>query len=229
MSLFAQVLRQVVAAPIGQRAVLRGSLVTVRWVPFRVVKDIDFCVDGEWTPDALRAQVGLVVGPLEATFTPLFPETPWPGWRVQLRDGGAALQVDFGQGDPLALPPVVAEVHGVTVPMVRPEVMLAWKIHGLVEFGPRGRWSPKTLADLVLLHRHAPLDDVGVRTCLDLAFSSRAMTFSALDEFLDDPTWGLSRGSRNKWKAYRKKSPWLTLELAPTIEEARGIVRWLVR
>ncbi len=229
MSLIPKVLRQVLAAPIGQHVVLRGSLVTARWVPFRTVKDIDFCVDGDWAPEALRALVSEVIGALEGTLTPLFPETPWPGWRVQLRDGEEAVQVDFGQGDPLALPAVSAEVHGVTVPTVRAEVMLAWKIHGLVEFGPRGRWSPKTLADLVLLRRHAPLDDAGVRACLDLAFSSRQMTFDALGEFLDDPTWGLSRGSRNKWKSYRKKSPWLTLELAPTIDEARGIVRRLVR
>lgn len=225
MSLVASVLSRVMGSALGPKVVLRGSLVTQRWVPFRVAHDVDFCMAGEWTVDALRAAVTRV---LDGPFTVLFPDSRFPGGRVVVSEGGEQLQVDFGQDDPLALPPELAVVHGVSVPVVRPEQMLAWKIHSLVEFGPRGRWSPKTLADLVLIHRLVPLDEAAVRTALALALSSRQMTWRAFDEFFTDPTWGRSRGSRNKWKSYRRKAPWLTLELEPTLDEARGIVRGLI-
>jgi hypothetical protein len=223
----AAVLGKVMASALGPRVTLRGSLVTQRWVPSRSAHDVDFCLDGAWTVEALEGAVSAV---LEGPFTVLFPESRLPGGRVVVGEGPDQLQVDFGQDDPLAISTERAVVHGVELPIVRPEQMLAWKIHGLVEFGPRGRWSPKTLADVVLIHRHVPaLDHAALQTSLEVAFSSRGLTFHALDEFLDDPTWGRSRGSRNKWRSYRRKAPWLTLELEPTLEEARALVRRLTR
>lgn len=55
------------------------------------------------------------------------------------------------------------------------------------------------------------------------------MTFAALDGFLDDATWGQSRGSRNKLKSFKKKCSWAPFELAWALDEARRIVRPLVR
>ena len=46
-----------------------------------------------------------------------------------------------------------------------------------------------------------------------------------LDGFLNDPTWGLSRGSRNKWKSYGKKAPWVDFTLADALARSREIVR----
>lgn len=230
LSLVQQVLRQLVNSAMGPHAVLRGSLVTALWVPNRVARDIDFVVQGEnWSLPTLKPLVASVVGPLEANFEPIWAETSWPGWRVHLSDSQHTVQVDFGWGDPLAVPAERRVIHGVDLPVVVPEVMLAWKIHSLVELGPRGRWSAKTLADLVLIHQHATLDDAKLRTALALSFSSRNMTFAALDGFLDDPTWGQSRGSRNKWKSFKKKCSWAPFELAWALEEARRIVRPLVR
>jgi hypothetical protein len=226
----------------GPHAVLRGSLVTALWVPERVAQDIDFVILGEgWSLERLKPLVSSVVGSLSAVFEPIWAETPWPGWRVHLSDADDAVdtvdaadmvgtvQVDFGWGDPLALPPVLATIHGVELPVVTPEVMLAWKIHSLVEFGPRGRWSAKTLADLVLIHRRARLDEEKVRRCLALAFSSRNMSTSDLDGLLDDPTWGQSRGSRNKWKSFQKKVRWAPFTLNEALSEAREIVRAYLR
>jgi hypothetical protein len=214
----------------GSQAVLRGSLVTALWVPNRVARDIDFVVQGEgWSASSLKQLVATVVGPLAASFEPIWAESPWPGWRVHLSDGAHRVQVDFGWGDPLAIAPERQLVHQVELPVVVPEVMLAWKIHGLVELGPRGRWSAKTLADLVLIHQHARLDAAKLRAALALSFSSRQMHFGELDGFLDDPTWGQSRGSRKKWRSFRKKCSWAPFELSWALEEGRRIVRPLVR
>lgn len=43
-----------------------------------------------------------------------------------------------------------------------------------------------------------------------------------LDPFFDDPTWGQSRGSRGKWKSYRKKAPWVTFTLHEALAEVRA-------
>jgi hypothetical protein len=230
VSFVGRVLQQVVSSAIGPHVVLRGSLVTALWVPERVPQDIDFVILGEgWSLERLEPLVSSVVGSLSAVFEPIWAETPWPGWRVHLSDSADTVQVDFGWGDPLAVPPVLATIHGVELPVVAPEVMLAWKIHSMVEFGPRGRWSAKTLADLVLIHRRVRLDEEEVRRSLALAFSSRNMSTSDLDGLLDDPTWGQSRGSRNKWKSFQKKVRWAPFTLNEALSEAREIVRPYVR
>lgn len=239
VSLVGRVLRQVMDSAMGPHVVLRGSLVTALWVPERVAQDIDFVILGEdWSLERLKPLVSSVVGSLSAELEPIWAETPWPGWRVHLSDPADpadpavpanTVQVDFGWGDPLAMPPVLATIHGVELPVVTPEVMLAWKIHSLVEFGPRGRWSAKTLADLVLIHRRVKLDEEQVRRCLALAFSSRSMSTSDLDGLLDDPTWGRSRGSRNKWKSLQKKVRWAPFTLDEALCEAREIVRAYLR
>jgi len=249
VSLVGRVLQQVMDSAMGPHVVLRGSLVTALWVPERVAQDIDFVILGEgWSLERLKPLVSSVVGSLSAEFEPIWAETPWPGWRVHLSDAVDApdaadaaataadavdmvdtVQVDFGWGDPLAVPPVLATIHGVELPVVTPEVMLAWKIHSLVEFGPRGRWSAKTLADLVLIHRRVRLNEEQVRRCLALAFSSRSMSTSDLDGLLDDPTWGQSRGSRNKWKSFQKKVRWAPFTLNEALSEAKEVVRAYLR
>jgi hypothetical protein len=112
---------------------------------------------------------------------------------------------------------------------VTAEVMFGWKVHSLVEHGPRGRWHAKTMADLYLLLRHVRLEQTLVRSCVEAAFASQRMPLTALDGFLDDPTWGQSRGSRNKWKSYVKKSPWVTFTLAEAFPVVRDTVKRVVR
>lgn len=224
-------LRRLGRSALAAACVLRGSQLTAAWVPGRVAKDLDFVVEGAWTvatlSDAARALLALPdPTPLDARLEPIWVETPWPGLRLHLDGPDGGLQVDLAFAEPLALPTVPFSLRGVALRSCGPEMMLAWKIHSLVERGPRGRWHAKTLADLVLLDRHLTLDRTRVKACVDVAFAARQMVpAQQLEGFLTDPTWGLSRGSRNKWKSYGKKSPWVDFTLPEAIDRARTIVR----
>ena len=209
-------LRRVQASPLGGRCVVRGSQLTQLWIPERKAADVDHLLLGEgWTVGRVRSLLGeLAPGALlEVTWE----ETKFPGVRVS----AARLRVDVGRGDPLVAEPVPVTIAGVETLGVVPEVMLGWKIHGLVEFG-RGRWHAKTLADVVLMLRRLKLDEELVSRALSVAFESRETPLSALEPLLDDPAWGASRGSRNKWKSYRRKAPWVDFELSEALAELRS-------
>ena len=115
--------------------------------------------------------------------------------------------------------------EGVELLAVGPEVMFAWKVHSLVELGPRGRWHPKTLIDLVLIARHCQLDAAATKRCIESAFASREMALSALDAFFSAEDWGSGRSSRHKWKKYVPSAPWVSFTREDAIREAREIVR----
>jgi hypothetical protein len=213
------------ATALGRQCVLRGSALTALWVPERGVVDLDFLVDGDWTPESLAPllQDALATQPgVQCELATIWAETDFPGVRATLRSTAGALQVDFSWGELLATPPIERVVRGLPWRTVAPEVMFGWKVHSLVEHGLRGRWHAKTLADLVLYLRRVPMDLALARRAVEASFASQRMPLSHLDGFFDDPTWGRSRGSRNKWKSYVKKSPWVTFALAEALAEARG-------
>jgi hypothetical protein len=232
MPLFDDVLAHLHAGDLRGLGVLRGSLVTSLWVPARGVNDLDFLVDGGWTPASLRPTLERWFAGLpraDVSLTVIWEETDFPGLRAAVRRDAEVLQVDFGWGEQLAAPPVPTLVRGLTWRAVTPEVMFGWKVHSLVEHGLRGRWHAKTMADLFLLLRHVPLDHELARRAVHLSFESQRMSVAALDGFLDDETWGRSRGSRGKWKSYAKKSPWVTFGLDEALPVVREAVRALVR
>lgn len=230
MTLFDKTLTHVHAS-LGERVVLRGSLLTSLWVPGRGVNDIDVLVDGAWSPETITPvlQQALATLPAQVEFTVIWAETDFPGVRATVRDAGEVVQVDFGWGEQLAVAPVPTDVRGLRFRAVTPEVMFGWKVHSLVEHGPRGRWHAKTMADLLLLLRHVTLDPVLARRAVQASFDSQRMPLSALDGFFDDETWGRSRGSRNKWKSYAKKSPWVTFTLDEALPVVREALRRLLR
>ena len=231
-SLFDETLTHLHDGALRPMSVLRGSLLTSLWVPGRGVNDIDLLVDGTWTPQSLTPVLERAFLTLRAEardFIVIWAETDNPGVRATVRRGAELVQVDFGWGERLAVPPIDTLVRGRTWRAVTPEVMFGWKVHSLVEHGPRGRWHAKTIADLYLMLRHVRLQKTLVRSCLDAAFASQGMPLSTLDGFLDDPTWGQSRGSRNKWKSYMKKSPWVTFTLAEAFPVVRDAVDDLLR
>ncbi|MDP1824335.1 MAG: nucleotidyl transferase AbiEii/AbiGii toxin family protein [Archangium sp.] len=220
-----ETLAHVHASPLRERLVLRGSLLTERWVPGRRAQDIDFLVDGSWTPESLTPRVQETFATMRGVAVEvitIWAETDFPGVRARLQRGEAAVQVDFGWGELLAAPPSVLEVRGLPWRAVSAEVMFGWKAHSLVEHGPRGRWHAKTVADLVLLLRHVKLDLPVAKKAIELAFESQRLPLSTFDAMFDDPTWGQSRGSRNKWKSYVKKSPWVTFTLAEALAEVKA-------
>jgi hypothetical protein len=232
VSLLQDTLGHLHRSALAPRLVLRGSLLTALWVPGRRANDIDFLVEGAWTPQTLRPHVEAALEGLAGSACAvgtIWEETEFPGLRASLIRGEAPMQVDFGWGEQLASAPAPRTVLGLEWPSVCAEVMFGWKAHSLVEHGPRGRWHPKTVADLVLYLRHVPLEREVVRRAIALSFASQRLPLSALDGFLEDPTWGRSRGSRNKWKSYVRKSPWVDFSLDEALAEVRAALLPLVR
>jgi hypothetical protein len=231
MTLFDKTLTHVHAA-LGARVVLRGSLLTSLWVPGRGVNDIDVLVDGAWTPAdpharaceqalATLAGAGGVHGHLGRDRLSRRARHRARRWR----GGAGRLRVGRAAGRRAGARPTCV---GCSFRAVTAEVMFGWKVHSLVEHGPRGRWHAKTMADLFLLAppRAARPGARRVARCSS-SFDSQRMPLSALDGFFDDETWGRSRGSRNKWRSYAKKAPWVTF--TSRRGAAGGAVRRLVR
>lgn len=219
-------LRRVARSAERERFVLRGSLLTAAWCPGRLAADVDHLLTGTCDLEAARAMTARVAAepdpsPLDdLSVEPIWADTPFPGLRVRAVVAGAPLQVDLGWGDPLAVAPRPFAVAGVPEPLlaVRPETMIAWKVHGLFEHG-RGRFRAKDLLDVWLLDRAAIacaptcaraasiVDDDALVASLRVAFDSRGLPFSAADRFVSGE-WGRSRGSRRKWDALAKKGVW---------------------
>lgn len=201
--------------PFPETWALRGSVVTRAHNPRgRDPVDLDYVVTSPaWEPDVVVASVeallrrppsghdAVAFGGVRAV--PIWEETRFPGVRayVEAKVAGVPdeLQIDFGWGDPIETPLETIMFHGVgPLRAVSRETMIAWKIHGLVEWG-RGRWRPKDLHDLdVLLDE--PIDEGATRGALDVAFSSRETPLSDLGELLYRPAWGESPGRRKTWK-----------------------------
>ncbi len=222
-------LARVARSPLRDRFVLRGGTLTATWVPGRRANDVDHVLVGEgWGVESVEAAARELLGDDAArtAFEVIWAETEWPGLRLTLEDG---TQVDLAWGDPLVAPPLPLAIGGLELLAVRPELMIGWKAHSMVERGPRGRWHARTLADLVLIPRHVALDRALARRAVEVAFTSRHMRPEDLDGMLDDPTWGGSRGSRQRWKAYRKVSPWVDFSLEQALAEARAFLAPLLR
>jgi len=93
-------------------------------------------------------------------------------------------------------------------------------MHGLVELGPRGRWRPKDLHDL-FLYGTLTVDEGELRKAIPIAFSSRGHSLSLLEPLMTDATWGTSRGSRNRWKRFRRDE----VPTAPDLPEVIAKIR----
>ncbi|MFO0595009.1 MAG: hypothetical protein U0228_06885 [Myxococcaceae bacterium] len=220
------------ASALGPKLVLRGSLLSEQWLPGRKANDVDVLVDGEWNPATLTPVVRELFAPMRdvaCVVTTIWAETEFPGVRASLGRGGVAVQVDFGWGEQLAAEPVPLVVRGHSWRTVVPEVMFGWKTHSLVEHGPRGKWHAKTVADLALFHRHVKLDPALAKEAIVRSFATQRLSLSLLDALFDDPTWGMSRGSRGKWKSYRKKAPWVTFTLEEALTDVRAALGPLLR
>lgn len=113
--------------------------------------------------------------------------------------------MDFAYGDPLAQVPLSLNVPEVGGVLAYPaETLWAWKLHGLVEYGP-GKWRAKDLYDLHLLATRVALDETVLPEVVALAFSSHNMDPSALDDFRTRDTWGCAPSSGRKWRAFGRR------------------------
>lgn len=212
---FADWLRRVERSPHASRMIVRGSLVTRRFFPKRVCEDVDHLVQDVKKASELDAIADDIAGPLITSRKTIWADTDFPGLRLELGE----LQVDLGFGDPLSLPPERVEIEGAMVLAARPESMIAWKMHGLVELGPRGRWRPKDLYD-AYLYASLDLDRDLVREAVRVAFASRGHSTELMRPMFEDSTWGASSGSRKRWKRFRK-----TVTHAPDLPDVIAKVR----
>jgi Nucleotidyl transferase AbiEii toxin, Type IV TA system len=228
-------IRRVARSRHRERIVLRGSLLMATWGSSRPAADVDHLVVGSFDLAMARAMVdellandddGITFDRTTTTHDPIWAETPFPGLRTKVLGRAASgsealLQIDLGYGDPLAVPPVPCSLG---VLGVRPETMLAWKIHGLFEFG-HGSWRAKDLYDLWLLDQRVQLADDATIASLRLAFESRTTPLSVADRFLFTEAWGASRGSRRRWESFGRRSG---LELPDLLETIATVRRRLV-
>lgn len=212
-------LRRTLHHPAKDRLVLRGSLLTLHFCPgARVPQDVDHLVVGNFDP----VWMARVAGEIAALSDPethlqlldtetIWAETPFPGLRAHLMGQTGDLppepfQVDFAFGDPLTHPPEPVPIQGVgRVQACLPEILVAWKLHGLTEFG-RGRWRAKDLYDLHLLVSGWPLDFQVLAQALPVAFGSRGSHLTDLEDFRLRESWGCSFSGQRKWRSFLKKN-----------------------
>lgn len=246
-------MRRAVTVPWADELILRGGLVTARWIAPapRPSDDVDFLStqplktveDHAREADKLLALLerpiadGVVYEPDEDGVVVIWEETTTPGLRVTAQvivEGDVLdepLQLDIGYGDPLALAPAALRWQPVSgepfdVPAVRPELLVGWKLHGLFEFADNKRWRAKDLHDLYLLHRHAPLERAMLASCIYTAFSSRGDALEKTDRLIYGD-FGSSRGSRRQWSRYRRDHPGRQPpeELGAVIQEVAAFLR----
>jgi hypothetical protein len=244
-ALLAGWLRRTRASGHAGRWVLRGSVVTAALCrDARPPVDVDYVLAptaADFDPDRIAAEVRAIAArpdPSTALMVPatevIFGETASPGVRAHLAgsllgDGGGdrddrdGFQIDLAVGDPMIVPPraiAVAEVGPVLA--CAGETLFGWKLHGLCEYGP-GRWRAKDLYDLDVLWRQGGLELAATRAAVSLAFSSRGLALSALDDFRRRPRWGCSRGGVRKWRALRAGHAAVD-DFAPTVARVRAAI-----
>ncbi len=205
---------------------LRGSMLTRLWVaPFpRPAGDLDFAgapgarhAAGERFFQLLDSDVGddvrFVIDRCQAKG--IWEDSAFPGTRLALVAEafglGHTTTVDVGFGDPLVPPAESIDypmLVGPPAPVwaVRPATLVAWKLHGLAEWG-RVRWRPKDLLDLWLLTGRFDLTADQLAEAIRVAFTSRGYDPADARPTIDDPTrWG-SAGVRGRWTAFRRERP----------------------
>jgi len=219
---------------------LRGSLVTRALCGVgRPAADVDYLVQGGFDADALARLASEVVGRPDVgtrmkvlRTEVIWAETAFPGVRAHLEGaetGGdvQAFQVDFAFGDPVVQPPVDLDIEGVgVVRTCAPETLWAWKLHGLVEFGP-GRWRAKDLYDLWLLQTCLKLDLGVMIQAVQLAFSSRDTALGTLDDLCTRELWGCSVSNGRKWRAFCRRYG-IEADFLGVRDEVREMVRQLL-
>lgn len=220
------VLRRVARSPLARRYVLRGSLYTRMLVGAnaRQAVDVDFLSLGRADLEETALRVGAALandardgvtfafGSLRART--IWAETASPGHRLFVRasvDGVESdVQIDVGFGDPLVPAGVVFAYKSplgiVRIPACRPETLVAWKLHGLVELGRR-RHRPKDLYDLALLVKHVRLDQPALIEAVLAAFWSHAMPVSRVVTALEDPFWLETGRAARVWAEFRASAP----------------------
>jgi hypothetical protein len=241
-------LRRVSHSIYVQHWVLRGGMLTRLWVSpeKRIAVDVDFVglysFDVETTQQkfseilAAKSCADEVIFYLDSLQAKgIWLDTDFPGVRVNI-DAAVGnyqhnIQIDVGFGDPIVPPaqwidyPTLVPGETLRVQAVRPETMVGWKLHGLVELGAK-RWRPKDLYDLMLLSTEVTLNETELAEAIAIAFSSRSTPLQEVLGILDSPQWWNNSKNRSQWRRYLRQMPTQTMpqELSSVVDVV--IARW---
>jgi hypothetical protein len=227
--LLESLLRRVAYSAHANDLVLRGGMLTRLWVPcgYRIAFDVDFVglypfgiKSTEQRFRELLASNGFtdgVIFHLESLESHgIWLEDPFPGVRLcldaSILDYRHRLQIDVGFNDPLVPKqewiqyPTLVAAEPVKLMAAPPELMAAWKLHGLVELGAK-RWRGKDLYDLMLLATLVPLDKALLPEAIRVAFSSHNTDLEEVREILSNPQWWDTGKNRRNWRYYCRKVP----------------------
>lgn len=239
-------LRRLAMSPDAQSLVLRGSLLLQLWVgpKRRLARDIDFLGLFENDFDETRQRIERIAaidGVADGVIfdvSSFMAEQTWkgtesPGFKLNgvalVETLPVAFSLDVGFGDPVVPAPVWFEypssVDGIAparVLAVGPEMSIGWKLHSLIELGPK-RWRSKHLHDLMLFAGMPGLNGDVLRAAIRTAFVSRRAVPSEVFPLLDSRDWIASARSLKRWNDYRET---FGLTGLPDLSTAARLVMW---
>lgn len=242
------VIRRVSHSIYAQQFVLRGGMLTRLWVTpeQRIAVDVDFVGIYPFNIETTQQKFAEILGVKNCTdgvnfhldslqVKGIWLETDFPGVRVNIdAEMGNYLrnvQIDIGFGDPIVPPaqwidyPTLIPQATFSIQAVRPETMIGWKLHGLVELGAR-RWRAKDLYDLMLLSTAVNLDEAELRQAIAIAFSSRNTDLQEVWDILVSPEWWDKGKHRSKWRKYLAQFPTQTTPQELSLVVDVVIAKW---
>jgi len=226
LSRSALVLRTLMAGPLGEHLVLRGSWLLHLWLgaEARLPHDLDFvAVGGDLSVDHLLTtaanelsrsdacrQAGLLAGEISTASIWAYEKIEGRRlvipWVVGGRSG--AVQVDLTVDEDVPLPLEHLDVDGVAVRTVSMEMALVWKLMWLATDGyPQG----KDLFDAVLLTRHTSLSDEGA------AWLRGALAKELTGTYATDPSFAVDHV---EWQHFHAEYPAIATTTSPAALDA---------
>ena len=230
--------------------VLKGAFTFLVWEgeEHRSTRDLDLLGRGSPHPERLRkrfAQIcqvevdddGVEYDPESIQVGPIREEAAYDGLRVKLmaRIGSArlALQIDVGFGDVVVPPPerkvfprLLGDFPAPVVKTYPPEVVIAEKLHGIVQFG-KANSRMKDYYDLWHLSRCQGFEGGMLAEAIQATFSRRDRAIPGeepaglSDDFAADP------GKQRQWKAFVRRT--LLMEAEPIFPSVVRAVRSFLR
>jgi hypothetical protein len=239
-------LRRLAMSPDAQKLVLRGSMLLQLWVgpKRRFARDLDFLGLFKNDFDETRRRIegiAAFVGAADGVVFDLssfvaeetWKGTPSPGFKLNgvalVETLPVAFSLDIGFGDPVVpapewfeYPSSVKGIASARVLAVGPEMSIGWKLHSLIELGPK-RWRPKHLHDLMLFAGMPGLDGDVLKSTIRTAFVSRQAVPSEVFPLLDSRAWIESARALKRWNDYRETCGQPEL---PELSTAARLVMW---
>lgn len=239
-------LRRLAVSADADSLVLRGSMLLQLWVgpKRRRARDLDFLGLFENDFDETRHRIeniaaldapddGVVFDVSSFVAEQTWKGTESPGFKLNgvalVEKLPVAFSLDVGFGDPVVPAPVRFEypscVEGIAsacVLAVGPEMSIGWKLHSLIELGPK-RWRSKHLHDLMLFAGMPGLNGDVLKASIRTAFVSRRAVPSEVFPLLDSAEWLESARTLKRWNDYREN---FGLTGLPDLATAARLVMW---